>query len=152
MAKPINISSNWTLFLKILFPVFWIVFFGLLTIMFWLIKTDSVGGLSIGAFRLLMTSFYLTGLGVMYFSVFQLKRVEVDEAFVYITNYKQTARYPFHNIESLKEANYYFFKAIRLHFKTPGIFGEQVLFLANSDKLSKILKKKKELSDIYEQE
>lgn len=149
MARPTNVSSNWTLFLKIFFPIFWCVFFGALTIAFWLTDSSSVGNMSIFNFRLLMTSFFITGMGVLYFSLMQLKRVEIDEHFVYITNYKETARYPFHNIEKLEEANYFLFKVVKVYLKSPGIFGNKITFLSNSFRLQEVLKKRTELAPLY---
>ena len=152
MAKPVNLSTNWTLILKIFFPIFWGVLFGLMTIAFWVSDVPYVGNMSIFNFRLLITSFFLTGLAVMYFSVMQLKRVEVDKDFLYVTNYKDTARYPFHNIKKIEEANYFLFKIVKVYFKTAGIFGQKVVFLANQFRLEKVLEKRKELAALYEQE
>lgn len=152
MAKPVNVSSNWTLFLKIFFPIFWGVFFGAMTIAFWLTDSTSIGNMSIFNFRLLMTSFFITGMLVLYFSLMQLKRVEVNEHFLYITNYKDTARYPFHNVEKLEEANYFLFKIVKVYLKTPGIFGKKMIFLSNSFRLQEVLKKRTELAAVYGEE
>ncbi len=152
MSKPTNISSTWTLFLKVFLPVFWGIFFGAMTLAFWLSKAAYVGDLSIHAFRLLMTSFFLTGMVVFYLSVIRLKRVEIDDNFVYVTNYRKTARYPFHNIEKLEEVSYWVFKVVHLSFKKSGIFGKKVIFLANSFKLLEILKKNVALEALYEKE
>ena len=151
MAKPVNVSSNWTLFLKVFFPIFWGVLFGLMTIAFWVIDTPYVGTMPILYFRLLITSFFISGMTVFFFSTMKLKRVEVDEHFVYITNYKDTARYPFHNIEKLETTNYFLFKIGKVYFKTPGIFGPSVSFLVNAFKLEKVLEKRKELAALHQE-
>lgn len=154
MAKirPIHVSSNWTLFLKILLPIVWGVFFGLTTIVFWISKEPSVGSISMFNFRLLMTSFFITGMTVLYFSLMQLKRVEVDENFLYITNYKDTARYPFHNIEKLEEADYFIFKTVHVYFKEAGIFGKKVVFLSNQFRLKEVLAKRSVLAALFQKE
>ena len=141
MARPIHLSSNWTLFLKILLPILWGVFFGLLTVAFWVSSLPSIGGLSIWAFRALMTSFFLTGMGVLYFSLIQLKRIEADSEFLYVTNYRRTARYPYHNVEKIEEVNYFLFKVGRVIFQEPGLFGRKVIFLANSYRLEEAFKR-----------
>ncbi len=152
MAKPINIASNWTLVLKIFFPILWGAFFGLITIAFWFSDEPFVGTMPIGSFRLLMSSFFFTGMAVLYFSFMQLKRVEVDEHFLYVTNYKDTARYPFHNVEKLEEANYFLFKIIRVYFKESGIFGQKVIFLTNQFRLQEVLKQRTALAQLFEKE
>lgn len=150
MARPVNISTKWTLPLKIFLPILWGTFFGLITLAFWFSEEPSVGAMPISSFRLLMSSFLFTGLAVLYFSFMQLKRVEVDEHFLYVTNYKDTARYPFHNVEKLEEANYFLFKIVRIYFKESGIFGKKVIFLANQFRLQEVLKLRTELVDLFE--
>lgn len=152
MAKPINISSNWTLVLKIFFPILWGAFFGLITIAFWFSEGPSVGTMPIDSFRLLMSSFFFTGIAVLYFSFMQLKRVEVDEHFFYVTNYKDTARYPFHSVEKLEEANYFLFKIVRVYFKESGIFGKKIIFLTNQFRLYEVLKQRTDLARLFEKE
>ena len=150
MAKPINISSNWTLLLKIFLPILWGAFFGLITIAFWFSDQPTVGTMPIDSFRLLMSSFFFTGMAVLYFSFIQLKRVEVDDHFFYVTNYKDTARYPFHNIEKIETANYFLFKIMRLYYKEAGIFGKKSIFLVNQFRLQEVLKQRKELAALFE--
>lgn len=139
MNRPINISSNLTILLKIFFPIFWLMFFGLALMAFMNSSEAYVGGMPIFWFRLMLFSFILTGALVMYFSMMKLKRVEVDQDFFYITNYRQTARYPFHNIEELKEVSYLFFKVYRLVLREPGIFGKISIFLASNNRFQKAL-------------
>ncbi len=150
MAKPVNISTKWTLPLKIFLPILWGTFFGLITIAFWFSDAPSVGAMPIGSFRLLISSFLFTGMAVLYFSFMQLKRVEVDEHFLYVTNYKDTARYPFHNVEKLETANYFLFKIVRIYLKESGIFGKKIIFLSNQFRLQEVLKQRTELVDLFE--
>ena len=150
MAKPVNISTKWTLPLKIFLPILWGTFFGLITIAFWFSDAPSVGAMPIGSFRLLISSFLFTGMAVLYFSFMQLKRVEVDEHFLYVTNYKDTARYPFHNVEKLETANYFLFKIVRIYLKESGIFGKKIIFLSNQFRLQELLKQRTELVDLFE--
>lgn len=139
MNRPINISSNLTIILKIFFPIFWLVFFGLVLIAFMNSAEAYVGGMPILWFRLMLLSFIVTGALVMYFSIMRLQRVEIDKDFFYVTNYRKTARYPFHNIEQIKEISYMIFKVHRLAFREPGIFGKTALFLASNNRLQKAL-------------
>ncbi len=139
MSRPINISSNLTIILKIFFPIFWLVFFGLTLIAFMNSSEAYVGGMPILWFRLMLLSFILTGALVMYFSIMKLQRVEVDQDFFYITNYRKTARYPFHNIEQIKEISYLIFKVYRLALREPGIFGKNPIFLASNNRFQRAL-------------
>ena len=139
MNRPINISSSLTILLKIFFPIFWLMFFGLALIAFLNSSEAYVGGMPILWFRLLLLSFILTGALVMYLTIMKLRRVEVDKDFFYITNYRQTARYPFHNVEHLKEISYWLFKVYKLDLREPGIFGKTSIFLASNNRLQQAL-------------
>ena len=103
-----HVSSSLTLLIEFGIPTAWIVFFGSLTIAMWL--TDDiqvVAGMPAGTFRLLLTSFYVTGVLVIYWAMMRLKRVEMDDHFFYVTNYFKHVRYPYHQIEKVieKEGN-----------------------------------------------
>ena len=150
MAKSVHVSSNWTLFLKIFFPIFWGVLFGLMTIAFWATDMTTVGNMPIFYFRLLITSFFISGIIVLYFSTIQLKRVEIDDHFVYVTNYQKTARYPFHNIKKIETTNYFLFRIGKIHFRTSGMFGPSVVFLANQFRLEKSIESRPELKALYQ--
>jgi len=139
MNRPINISTNLTIILKIFFPIFWLMFFGLTLIAFLNSSEAYVGGMPILWFRLMLLSFIVTGALVMYFSIMKLRRIEVDQEFFYVTNYRQTARYPFHNIESIKEVSYFIFTVYHLSLREPGIFGKKSIFLASNNRLQKAL-------------
>jgi len=139
MKAPINISSNLTISLKIFFPIFWLMFFGLTFIAFINSTEAYVGGMPINWFRIMLLSFIITGALVMYFSIMSLKRVEVDEGFFYVTNYRKTARYPFHNVEKLEEASYFLFRVFHLTLREPGIFGKKSFFLASNNRFQRAL-------------
>ena len=146
MNRRINLSSSLTIILKIFFPIFWLMFFGLALLAFLFSKESYVGGMPILWFRLLMFSFVLTGALVMYFSIMRLKRVEVDKEFFYVTNYQKTARYPFHNIEKIEEASYFLFKVFHVYFREPGIFGKKSIFLASGNRMNQALQQVPEIN------
>jgi len=146
MNRPINISSGLTIILKIFFPIFWLVFFGLALLAFLFSKEAFVGGMPILWFRLMLLSFIVTGAAVMYFSIMRLQRVEIDREFLYITNYQKTARYPLHNVEKLEEVSYFLFKVFRVHLRTPGIFGKTPFFLVSGNRFGRALQEVPELN------
>ena len=125
-----RLSSNTTLFLKIFLPVFWLVFYGSFTLSFWLLDPATLPLLTSWTFRILFTLFYVLGTVFLYFTFFQLKRVEIDADFIYVSNYFKTYRYPFHRIEQLSQKNYLVFKTTQIHFKEEQSFGKAVSFIA----------------------
>jgi len=101
-------------------------------------------------FRIGVVIFYLIGLLFLYFTFLRLKRVEIDPDFVYVTDYLKTYRYPFHNIESIKEINLYLFYLCTIRFKEKGSFGKKIHFLESRIKFKNALEDIIDLKIIYE--
>lgn len=124
-----RVSTNFTLFLKFFLPIFWIVFFGAFAIVLWTEDRIPTGALSIGTLRMTMTLFFLIGATILFFTLMRLHRVEMDEAFIYVTNYIKTARYPYHQIEKITEVDFLILSTVTIHFKNKGIFGKKATFI-----------------------
>lgn len=122
-----RISSNWTLFLKVFLPTFWFVFYGAVVIAIFVMPSNQMN-LSI-AMKYGILIFYVSGSIVIYFSLLELKRVEYDQDFLYITNYFKTIRVPWHNVEKMKERNFLLVKAGVFRFKNAITFGKQIVFV-----------------------
>ncbi|MCB9266887.1 MAG: hypothetical protein H6558_17805 [Lewinellaceae bacterium] len=127
-----RISTNLTLFYKFFIPVFWIVFFGALTIAALAYPFEYVGNIPAGSFRIGIVVFYLSGLLALAFTLMRLKRVEADNQFFYITNYFKTARYPFHSIDRVELSKFLLFRIATIYFKEPGAFGKQTFFIPSN--------------------
>ena len=125
------VSSNLTLFLKYVLPG---MFAGLLLpfIIFIFLNdgTTYKGDIPLWEVRLLLLSSLLTGLVVLGLTSMQLVRVELDLAFMYVTNYWSMYKYPYHNIERVEDRSFFLLNIRRVHFKVPGHFGKSVVFLA----------------------
>jgi hypothetical protein len=141
-----RLSSNITLLLKIFLPTFWLVFFGLLTLAVLLSNAFHVSFMPQGWFKLLVLFFFLAGCVLFYFTVIQLKRVEVDDLYLYISNYFSTYRYPYHNIDNVSEKDLGIVTLMIVYFKKPGKFGKRVFFLLDKDMLQKAVNEKPEIA------
>lgn len=141
-----RLSTSATLLLKIFLPTFWIVFFGLMTAFVVFTgpgKSPLVGNL---IFKAGFLGFFLLGLVILYFTLLQLKRVEYDDEFLYVTNFFKTYRYPFHNIEKIKESNFLLFYTARVTFKEPGSFGKKIVFIESRQKFEDFIKSRPEIA------
>lgn len=118
-----RVSSSATLILKFFIPTFWIVFFGLVTIGLFAVEFDYMGRIPASYLQFGMLSIYLTVLLLMWFSIMNLKRVEMDEESLYATNYFKTFRYPYTSIKEVKKKNFLFFKTLTFYLKDKGSFG-----------------------------
>lgn len=143
-----HVSSSLTLFFKYGFPIGWAVFFGTMTIAFWLSDDlNVVAGLPIGTFRILITLSFLLGLALLYWALMRIKRVEMDDHFFYVTNYFKNVRYPYHQIEKIKEKDYLLFKTIHIYLKQAATFGKKITFISSRDRFDLFLKEHPELID-----
>lgn len=140
-----RISTNLTLFYKLFIPTFWIVFFGAFTIAVWAVNYEYYGNIPGKTFRLGTALFYLSGLSMLYFTLMQLKRVEVDGESVYITNYFKHFRYPYHSIEKIEESDFFFLKTASIYFIKPGTFGKKVTFIPSRSRYRQFWESHREL-------
>ncbi len=140
----ITVSSSATIFWKFFFPCFWGVFF--LTLTLGMIFTDvQPTSMPKTYFSILLGGTLLLGLVLFAMTVFRLKRVEMDEQFVYVTNYFKWFRYPYHNIDRITEKDWMLFKTVTIILKEKGTFGKKIFFLANHRKLNGFLKENPEV-------
>ena len=126
-----RVSTNLTLFYKFFIPTFWTVFFGVFTIVALTVNIYTGDLISKAMFRIMTVTFFLSGLALLYFTLMRLKRVEMDEHFVYVTDYFKSFRYPYHNIEKIEESDFLFVHIVHIYLKTPGHFGKKITFAAS---------------------
>ena len=122
-----RISSNWTLFLKIFFPTFWFVFYGAVVIAIFAMPQQQMSLSASLKYGVLI--FYLSGSLVIYFTLLNLKRVEYDKDFLYVTNYFKTVRVPWPNVETLQEKRILFVRVGYFKFKNAITFGKWISFV-----------------------
>jgi hypothetical protein len=140
-----RVSSNSTLFFVIFLPVFWTVFFGAITAALMLQPFAFIGNIPSGMFRIGLGFFYLSGLALFYFTLLRLRRVEIGQGFVYVTNYFKNFRYPYHNVERIETSTFLFLHIGTVTLKKPGYFGRRILFLPAMGRLRSALKANPEL-------
>ena len=134
-----NISSNLTMLLKLFIPTLWIAFFGLFTLAT-LISTPETSIISNSYFKMGVPIFFISGCTILYFTLMRLKRVDMDENFMYVSNYFKTFRYTYPSIEKIIERDFLLFYTIHVHLKESGEFGKKIVFISRSNKLNRYLK------------
>lgn len=131
-----NVSSQLTLFFKVFVPTIWISFFCTIGGFLLLSEAGQSNNFSMAfgpaVFGAIVICFLLFGIGLLYFFLMRLKRVEIDHNFLYATNYVKHYRYPFHNIEYLEVKRFLLWRPTRVVLKAPGKFGKRFTFLANN--------------------
>ena len=143
-----RVSTNLTLFYRFFIPIFWIVLFGSMTAAVFLSPKAAYGSIPGPQFRLGLLIFFLSGALMLFFTLLQLKRVEMDDHFVYVTNYFKNFRYPYHNIEHIHETKFFFLQLVTITLKVKGSFGKKIAFIASNRLYHSFWK---EHPDLYEQ-
>ena len=129
-----RVSTNLTLFYKFFIPVFWLVFFGSVTVASLLYSFEYIGQIPAPTFRLIMILIFLSGAVTLYITLLRLKRVEMSEDFIYVTNYFKNFRYPYHNVEGIRTSRFLFFRVATLTLREPGSFGKNILFIPSGQR------------------
>ncbi|MEM7102204.1 MAG: hypothetical protein AAF502_03660 [Bacteroidota bacterium] len=130
-----NVSSSSTLFLKFFFPTIWIVFFGTITLFLFLqtgVDTaDVVRPSASKVAKLGMLTIFILGILFLYYFFMRLKRVDMDEHFIYVTNYFKVYKYPYSNISHIEKQRFLLWRPTRIYFVEAGSFGNHITFLAS---------------------
>lgn len=135
-----RVSTNLTLFYKIFIPTFWIVFFGAFTVAVFFYPAENFGSIPGTPLRIGSFLFFLSGLGLFSFTLLRLKRVEIGEEEIYVTNYFKHAKYPFSNIEKIEDLDAIFLQTATIHLKVPGQFGKKIRFITSRFRYKNFIK------------
>ena len=143
---PRQLSTSWTLALRIFFPTLWLTFFGTFLISVLFTDKSTLGDLPVGALRIGLTLFIAIFLFVFWKTLFQIKRIDADKDYVYITNYFKNVRYPHADVEKIELSKGIIFTYGKMFLKGKGSFGDSVVFLASRKRLELYLLENPELA------
>ena len=143
-----RLSSSATLILKLFVPIFWAVFFGCFVIALLFLEVPNPVIKSI-YFKVGLVVFYLLGLGILYISLWQLRRVEVDEDHFYVTDYFKTVRIPFPLVKKITEVNFLIFSTLTIHLHQKGYFGKRVTLVQSKQKVDDFLRSRVDLHGFF---
>ena len=141
-----QLSTSWTLALRIFLPTLWLTFFGtfLLSVLF--TDKSTLGDLPVGALRLGLAIFIAIFLFVFWKTLFQIKRIDADKDYVYITNYFKNVRYPHADVEKIELSTGILFNYGKMYLRGKGTFGDRIVFLASRKRLELFLLENPELA------
>ena len=124
-----TISSAATIFYKFVFPTIWIGLFGVGTIA-QLVKTgftDETRAPFIGL---------LFGILIFYASCIRLKKVEIDNDNMYVSNYFSEIEVEKSNILYVEEVRFFNTRPIWIYFREPTAYGKRILFIPSQRPIS----------------
>jgi hypothetical protein len=131
--KTVALSTTGTLFWRVFIPVFGTAFLSGLLLAFWLIDEDDLN-LSYPVLwpRLILLILWLGWLYFVWRTLWRLKRVDADDTHIFVTNYWQTVRYPWSDVEQIEEKKRLGRRVVNFWLKAPGRFGQIISFLPSS--------------------
>ncbi|HMT54166.1 MAG TPA: hypothetical protein PKD16_09760 [Saprospiraceae bacterium] len=126
-----RVSSNFTVFFKLFIPTVWIVFFTIFTISIFTIDDQSLPFLTSPVFKYPFLAGYLIFFALIYFTIIQLKRVELGPDFYYVSNYLKTYKLVYEDIASVNIFSLGRLMIVSFRLKASGSFGNKIVFLAS---------------------
>ncbi|MGP0092592.1 MAG: hypothetical protein ACLPKB_22015 [Xanthobacteraceae bacterium] len=124
-----TISSGQTIFVKFIFPVIWIGGFGLGTLALWLAPMHARGGAPPPEMKWVFLAVWTFGTAFILWLSAGLKRVCLDEATIYISNYVREISVPLNLIEDVTENRWINIRPVTIKFRHPTDFGDKVTFM-----------------------
>lgn len=138
-----QLSSGYTLLLRLFIPTVWIVFFGSFMVMGWLWEEDFIGPFPRDVYRWASTIFVLSGIVMFRVTLWRLHRADADQDVLMLSNYFRTYRYPVSSISHIDLKSYGLFHLCRVVLIAPGKLGRTVWFLPSKKRLESFINNSK---------
>jgi hypothetical protein len=133
-----TVSSQLTLFFKIFLPIFSLTFLGSMTLSLWFY--DAAQSITTGlGVKMTATMLFLLVLFLVIRYTFPLKRVEMGNGVMHVTNYIKNFRYPFQDIDHIVVHDFGVLRMVHVHLKAAGSFGKKISFLASNRVFNKFM-------------
>lgn len=131
----IRISSSLTLGLSIFIPVFWFVFFGSLCLFFVFQDPEDLPFSNPIPIKIGFVSFFLFFGFFIYYFLFQLRRVELDDTYLYITNYFKTIKLPLDQVDTISTIQVFGMYRAKINLRFKSSFGKKIRFICDQARL-----------------
>jgi hypothetical protein len=118
-AMPRRLSSAQTFFTKIVFPVLWIVGFGTVTLFLRCPTATKVPFLAV----------WMLGSVLIYQWCVRLKRVSIDDSFLYVSNYLREVRVPLRDVVAVGENRWVNSHPVTITLRSVTEFGDRIVFM-----------------------
>jgi len=125
-----RLSSGMTFFYKFIFPVVWIGGFGTATVAMWVQPLfqgpHAAEPLEV---RLGFLVAAIAGSAFIYWSCIRLKKVSMDDRFLYVSDYATEIQVPLTQVCRVTENRWDNSHPVTIHFSSPTAFGEKITFM-----------------------
>jgi len=121
--------------MKVIFPTLWIAGFGIGTLLLFLRSADANGNPPPEHVKWQFLVLWLAGTGFIWWGCVRLKRVRVDDALLYISNYRREITVPLSQIRTVAENRWINIHPVTIEFWVPTAFGERIVFMPQAASL-----------------
>ncbi len=145
-----RVSSQLTILLRIALPTIWLTTVLSLTFLLgWTVR----GKAQIFSNPLVWIGLILvlgSGIAFIRFILWRFYRVDMDDRYVYVSNYFKTFKYPFSDVESIRGSSVLPGRIFLIRLKSKGSFGKDIYFLASQKLWGDFVKEHQDaLRDLY---
>ena len=126
-----RISSQLTIILRIMLPTGWLtLILSIVILLGWTVRGKA--GLMANPFIWIGLLLILgTGFAFIKFILWHLYRIDMDERYLYVSNYFKTYKYELTDIESILDSKILPGRIFCIRLKSKGSFGKNIYFLAS---------------------
>jgi hypothetical protein len=142
-----QLSTSWTLALRIFLPTLWLAFFGTFLVAVSFSDKGHIGDLPVSYLRLGLMVFIAVFAFIFWKTILKLRRIDADKEYVYVTDYFKNRRYLHSDVEKIELSTGFLFKYATLILKGTGAFGNRIVFLASRKRLELFLEENPLLKD-----
>jgi len=129
-AHPRTLSSAQTFLMKVIFPVVWIVGFGIGTLALWFDAMHGAAGETASPeTKWQFLAAWVAGSAFILWGCAGLKRVRIDREFLYVSNYRREISVSLSSIATVTENRWINIHPVTVHFRVPTEFGQKVTFM-----------------------
>lgn len=126
-----RVSSQGTIFIRIAIPTIWLTTIFSLIVLLLLAVQGKAQIFSNPVMWLVFIIMLGSGIAFIYFVLWRIYRVDMDDEAVYVSNYFKTYRYPFSAITGIRESKFFPGRVFIIELRSKGTFGKEIAFLAS---------------------
>ena len=135
-----QLSSQWTLFYKVIFPTIWIGGFALATGLMFISPNGWNVNQDVREFRWTFLLALIVGAVFIYWSCIRMKKVWLAQNLLIISNYVKEISVPLQQVERVSGSIFMTPELVWVHFRRPTVFGARIVFMPKLRLLGGFLK------------
>ncbi len=145
-----QISSSTSLIYRLFVPIFWISFWGALTLVAWFSGSTIISGSSPWAVRFGLLAILLSSAFVFWKTFWRMHRIDCSSTHIFVSTYLKNVRYSWDDVEKIELSPSRGFALSTVHLRGSGSLGKDIPFLASRRKVDIFLKENPEKFDFFE--